>query len=133
MSEKVTLSYNGKSWDYPIVVGTENEKAFEISKLREQTGLITLDNGYLNTGSTKSAITYIDGDKGILRYRGYNIEDLAEKATFPETAYLLIYGELPNEEQLSTFRRLLTENALIHESLLHFFIGIPPNAHPWAR
>lgn len=130
MSEKVTLSYNGKSWDYPVVVGTENEKAFEISKLREQTGLITLDNCYLNTGSTKSAITYIDGDKGILRYRGYNIEDLAEKATFPETAYLLIYGELPNEEQLGTFRRLLTENALIHESLLHFFIGIPPNAHP---
>ncbi len=100
MSDQVELSYKGQKWNLDTITGTENETAFDITKLRAETGLITLDSGYGNTGSTKSAITFIDGNKGILRYRGYNIEDLAQKSTFIETAYLLIYGELPNENQL---------------------------------
>ena len=130
MSDKATLNYNGKSYELPVVEGTENEHGLDISTLRKSSGLVTLDYGYLNTGSTKSSITYVDGEKGILRYRGYSIEDLAEKATFPETAWLLIYGELPNPEQLGHFRTLLTENALLHENLLHFFREMPPSAHP---
>ena len=121
MSDTAILNYDGKKYELPVVTGTENEHGLDVSKLRKDTGLVTLDYGYLNTGSTKSAITYVNGEKGILRYRGYSIEDLAEKATFPETAWLLIYGELPNQEQLSHFRTLLTENALLHENLLHFF------------
>ena len=112
MSDNATLSYNGKSFELPVIEGTEHEHGLDISKLRKDSGLVTLDYGYLNTGSTKSAITYVDGEHGILRYRGYSIEDLAEKATFPETAWLLIYGELPTPEQLAHFRTLLTENAL---------------------
>ena len=130
MSDKATLKYNGKSYELPVVEGTENERGLDISTLRKDSGLVTLDYGYLNTGSTKSSITYVNGEKGVLRYRGYSIEDLAEKATFPETAWLLIYGELPNQEQLSHFRTLLTENALLHENLLHFFREMPPGAHP---
>ena len=103
MSEKATLNYNGKSYELPVIKGTENETGLDISSLRKESGLVTLDYGYLNTGSTKSSITYVDGENGILRYRGYSIEDLAEKATFPETAWLLIYGDLPNPEQLSRF------------------------------
>ena len=127
MSDTAILNYDGKKYELPVVTGTENEHGLDVSKLRKDTGLVTLDYGYLNTGSTKSAITYVNGEKGILRYRGYSIEDLAEKATFPETAWLLIYGELPNQEQLSHFRTLLTEN---HENLLHFFREMPPGAHP---
>ncbi len=130
MTEHVTLKYKNKEYEFPVVSGTENEHAVDITTLRKDSGLITLDYGYLNTGSTKSAITYIDGEKGILRHRGYAIEDLAEKATFPETAWLLIYGELPNAEQLKHFRTMLTENALLHENLLHFFREMPPTAHP---
>ena len=130
MSDNAILSYNGKSIELPVVEGAENEHGLDICKLRKETGLVTLDYGYLNTGSTRSAITYVDGEKGILRYRGYSIEDLAEKATFPETAWLLIYGELPTQQQLSRFRTLLTENALLHENLLHFFRQMPPSAHP---
>lgn len=130
MSDTAILNYDGKKYELPVVTGTENEHGLDVSKLRKDTGLVTLDYGYLNTGSTKSAITYVNGEKGILRYRGYSIEDLAEKATFPETAWLLIYGELPNQEQLSHFRTLLTENALLHENLLHFFREMPPGAHP---
>lgn len=130
MSEQAEISYNGQSWQFPVYTGTENETGIDISTLRAKSGLITLDNGYQNTGATTSAITYIDGDKGILRYRGYPIEELAEKATFPETAYLLIKGELPTQQQLLDFRKTLTENALIHEDMLHFFVGMPPTAHP---
>lgn len=130
MAEKATLHFDGKDFDFPVLTGSESEKAFDISELRKKTGLVTLDYGYLNTGSTKSNITFVDGEQGILRYRGYAIEDLAEKATFPETAWLLIYGELPTEEQLTHFRKMLTENALIHENLLHFFREMPPSAHP---
>lgn len=128
--QNASISYNGQSWDFPVYTGSENETAIDISSLRAKSGLITLDNGYQNTGSTTSAITYIDGDQGILRYRGYPIEELAEKATFPETAYLLIYGELPTSQQLVDFRLKLTQNSLIHEDMLHFFVGMPPTAHP---
>ncbi|MDR1760042.1 MAG: citrate synthase [Fibrobacter sp.] len=130
MSEKVKLIYGSHEYSYPVVTGTENEKGVDISSLRKDSGFVTMDYGYLNTGSTKSSITFIDGEKGILRYRGYNIEDLAEKASFPETAWLLIYGELPTDEQLTAFRRLLTENALVHENLQSFFRAMPPSAHP---
>lgn len=130
MGEKVSLIYKDKTYEYPVITGTENEKAFDTSNLRKETGLITMDYGYQNTGSTKSSITFVNGEEGILRYRGYPIEELAEKATFPETAWLLIYGELPTESQLTLFRRLLTENSLVHENLLHFFREMPPSAHP---
>lgn len=130
MSSTAEIHYQGKRFEFPVITGTENETGIDISALRAKSGLITLDNGYQNTGATTSAITYIDGDAGILRYRGYPIEDLAEKATFPEVAYLLIYGELPSEIQLKQFRRTLSENALIHEDMLHFFVGMPPTAHP---
>lgn len=128
--ETAILDYNGKRLELPVVKGSENEHGLDISKLRKETGLVTLDYGYLNTGSTKSAITYVNGEQGILRYRGYSIEDLAEKATFPEIAWLLIYGELPTQLQMVRFRTLLTENALLHENLLHFFRQMPPSAHP---
>jgi citrate synthase len=121
-----------KSIEMPVVVGTENEPAVDISKLRTQTGYITLDDGYGNTGSCQSAITFIDGEKGILRYRGYTIEELAEKSTFVETAMLLIFGELPTQSQLADFRRILTENEFLHEDLRHNFEGFPPNSPPMA-
>ena len=118
--------------ELPIVVGSEDEKAIDISELRAKTSYITLDNGYMNTGACTSPITYIDGEKGILRYRGIPIEQLAEKATFVETAYLLIYGELPNERQLSKFSSLLSQHAMIHEDMKRFFEAYPGTAHPMA-
>lgn len=130
MQDTAEIRYQGNSWTFPVVEGTEKEKGIDISKLRDQTGLITLDNGYQNTGATQSSITYIDGDNGILRYRGYPIEQLAEQATFPEVAYLLINGELPDPEQLKKFRQKLTENSMIHEDMLHFLTGMPASAHP---
>lgn len=130
MSENAEIRFRGQSWEFPVVEGTEHEKGIDISKLRDRTGLVTLDNGYQNTGATKSGITFIDGDQGILRYRGYPIEELAEKATFPEVSYLLIYGELPTADQLRAFRISLTENSMIHEDMLHFLTGMPPSAHP---
>ncbi len=121
-----------KTIDLPVLVGTENESAVDITRLRAQTGYITLDDGYGNTGSCRSAITFIDGEKGILRYRGYPIEELAEKSTFIETAMLLIFGELPTQSQLAAFRRILTENEFLHEDLRHHFEGFPPNSPPMA-
>lgn len=118
--------------ELPIVVGTENEHAIDIVKLRDQCGYVTLDPGYSNTASCVSAITYIDGDKGILRYRGYPIEQVAEKASFTETAYLLIWGELPTAKQLAEFSNMLTEYELLHEGLRHHFEGFPPYGHPMA-
>ena len=100
MSKSAELHYEGKSYQIPVIEGAENEKALDISRLRAESGLITLDKGFKNTGSTESAITFLDGEKGILRYRGYAIEDLAEKSSFLEVAYLLIYGELPTSEEL---------------------------------
>jgi len=132
MAEKAVLSLNGKTYEFPVVVGTENEHAVDISQLRNQTGYITLDDGYPNTGSCQSTITFIDGEKGILRYRGYPIEELAEHSTFIETAYLIIFGELPTETQLAEFRNHMIEHMFIHEAMRHHFEGFPPHAPPMA-
>ncbi|MHC4442404.1 MAG: citrate synthase [Planctomycetota bacterium] len=132
MDDKATLKLQDKTYELPIVVGTENEHAIDISKLRTQSGYITLDDGYGNTGSCKSNITYIDGENGILRYRGYPIEQLAENSTFVESSYLIIFGELPTKNQLAEFRAMLTEHQFIHEDMRHHFEGFPPNAHPMA-
>lgn len=123
---------DGKTLKLPIVVGTENEKALDITKLRAESGYITLDSGYGNTGACKSAITYIDGDEGILRYRGIPIEQLAEKSSFVETSYLLINGSLPNRSELDTFSESLTRHTLIHEDMKRFYDGFPRDAHPMA-
>ena len=112
MSKKAELKVDGKTYDLPIVEGTENEKALDISSLRSESGYITLDAGFKNTGATKSAITFLDGEKGILRYRGYSIEDLAEKSTFLEVAYLLIYGNLPEKEEFGNFKKQITVSYL---------------------
>jgi citrate synthase len=130
MAKTAQIIYEGKTYDLPIIEGTENENAIDISELLEKTGLITLDIGYKNTGSTKSAITFLDGDKGILRYRGYSIEDLAEKSTFLEVAYLLIFGELPSQEQLTKFTRDITTHTLVHEDIKKILDGFPSASHP---
>ncbi|MGO9244203.1 MAG: citrate synthase [Verrucomicrobiia bacterium] len=132
MSEQAKLEVGGKVYQLPVVVGTENEHAVDITKLRDESGLITLDDGYSNTGSCSSAITFIDGEKGILRYRGIPIEELAEKSTFIEAAYLLIYGHLPTSQELHRFSELLTQNEMLHEDMKFHFEGFPPNAHPMA-
>jgi citrate synthase len=130
--ERAKLTFNGMNMEMPIIEGTEGEKAIDISNLRQETNLITLDVGYQNTGSCMSKITFIDGDSGILRYRGIPIEELAEKASFSEVAYLLIYGNLPNKEEQQLFSSRLTQNSMIHEEMLRFFDGFPPTAHPMA-
>jgi len=132
MSEKATITYSGTSTEFPVVVGSENERGIDISRLRDQTGLITFDDGFGNTGSCSSDITFIDGEKGILRYRGYPIEQLAEKSTFIEVAWLLIYGNLPTSSELRTFSDILTEFQVLHEDMKYHFAGFPPNAHPMA-
>ena len=132
MSEVAKLQIGDQQIDLPEVVGTENERALDISKLRAQTGHITLDEGYVNTGSTTSAITYLDGDQGILRYRGYPIEVIAQRCDFVETSYLLIYGELPNAEQLAKFRTSLRRHTMLHEDMRLFYNGFPRDAHPMA-
>ena len=104
MSEVAKIELEGKSYELPVVTGSENEKAIDISKFRQETGYVTLDSGYKNTGATKSAITFLNGEEGILRYRGYPIEQLAENATFLEVAYLLLYGDLPNKEEYKLFQ-----------------------------
>jgi citrate synthase len=120
----------GKSYQYPTIEGTEGEKAIDIAKLREDSTYITIDSGYKNTGATKSAITFLDGELGILRYRGYAIEDLAAKATFLEVAYLLIYGELPTLEQYRIFETAIRRHTLVNEDMRKIFDGFPVNAHP---
>ena len=132
MSHTCRIELDGKSYDFPTVEGTEHELAVDITTLRDRTGFITLDEGYGNTGSCTSDITYIDGDKGILRYRGIPIEQLAEKGSFVETAWLVIWGRLPTAEELQRFRNRLTANEMLHESLRNHFEGFPPNAHPMA-
>jgi citrate synthase len=132
MSDVAKLRLADKEVDLSVVVGSEGECAVDISKLRGQTGYITLDEGYANTGSTTSAITFLDGDKGILRYRGYPIEVLAERCDFIEVCYLLIYGELPNAEELQTFRTSLRRHTMIHEEMRSFYDGFPRDAHPMA-
>jgi len=118
--------------EVPIIVGTENEKAIDIAQLRAKTGFVTLDPAFMNTASTKSAITFIDGDKGILRYRGIPIEQLAEKSTFVETSFLLVNGHLPKKDELTRFSNLLTRHSLIHEDMKRFFEGFPSTSHPMA-
>src|ERR1041385_7282216 len=128
--DSIGLKLEGRTSKLPIVEGSEKEKALDISALRNDTGYITLDDGYANTGSCTSAITFIDGEQGILRYRGIQIAELAEKSTFVETAYLLIYGQLPNRAELRQFSTLLTENENLHEDMKHHFEAFPANAHP---
>ncbi len=131
-ADKAKVQLDGKTIDLPIVVGTENERAIDISNLRKETGYITLDDGYGNTGSCESAITFIDGEKGILRYRGIPIEQLAQKSTFIETAWLLIWGELPTKAQLASFSEQLTRHAPLHEGLYKHFEAFPSTGHPMA-
>lgn len=130
MSDFAELSVEGKKYQLPIVVGSEGEKALDINKLRDESGYITIDSGYKNTGATKSAITFLDGEKGILHYRGYSIEDLAEKATFLEVAYLLIYGDLPTADQYSKFENAIRRHTIVNEDMRKIFEGFPVNAHP---
>ena len=132
MNDFAELNWDGKKAMLPLIEGSAGERAVDISKLRDQTGLITLDSGYGNTGSCKSAITFIDGEKGILRYRGIPIEELAEQSSFVETAFLIIYGKLPTHAELARFSDLLTTHELIHEDMKFHFEGFPPNAHPMA-
>jgi citrate synthase len=132
MSKFAKLEIDGKTYELPIVEGTENERGINISALRQQTGCIALDDGFANTGSCESAISFIDGEKGVLRYRGIPIEELAEKSSFIETAYLLIYGHLPTRPELRRFSDLLTQNEMLHEDMKFHFEGFPPNAHPMA-
>ncbi|HEX5171573.1 MAG TPA: citrate synthase [Cyclobacteriaceae bacterium] len=130
MSKNAELKIDGKSYPLPIIEGTEQEVAIDIADLRDQTGAITLDLGYKNTGATKSAITFLDGDKGILRYRGYSIEELAERSTFEEVSYLLIFGELPTKEQLDVFSGDIRTHTLVHEDIKKILDGFPSTAHP---
>ncbi len=127
-----SLTVGEKTIQLPTFVGTENEGAIDISKLRQETNYITLDHGYMNTGSCTSAITFLDGEQGILRYRGIPIEQLAEHSNFIETAYLLIYGKLPNRTELTNFRTSLSRHSMIHEDMKRFFDGYPSTAHPMA-
>lgn len=130
MSETAKLDLQGKSFELPVIEGTEQEKAIDINDLRAQTGYITLDSGYKNTGATVSSITFLDGEQGILRYRGYPIEQLAERSDFQEVAYLLIYGELPTKTQLENFSENIKLHTLIHEDMRRFYSAFPTFAHP---
>ncbi len=130
MTKKAELHIDGKIIELPVVTGTENETAIDISRLRAETGVITLDNGFKNTGSTQSGITFLDGEKGVLRYRGYAIEELAEQSSFLEVAFLLIYGELPSSEELTAFEKEISEHTLVHEDVRSILDGFPSKAHP---
>jgi citrate synthase len=130
MEQTAKLIVNGMSYELPLIVGSEGEMALDISSLRQETGLITLDPGYANTGSCKSSITFMDGERGILRYRGYPVEQLAEYSSFRETAYLLINGELPLKKELNQFSVMLNDHSLVHEDMHHFFQNFPRRAHP---
>lgn len=132
MGKTARLDLDGKQYELPVVVGTEGEVGLNVEKLRQDTGCITLDDGYRNTGSCVSQITFIDGDNGILRYRGIPIEQLAEKSSFIETAFLLIHGHLPTSAEMRRLSQLLTENEMLHEDMKFHFEGFPPNAHPMA-
>ena len=132
VSDAAALKFGETEEPLPVIIGTEGEQAVDLSKLRAHTGLITLDEGYVNTGSVASSITYLDGEQGVLRYRGYPIEQVAQNCDFVETAYLLIYGELPTCEQLEHFRYALDRHSLLHEDMRSFYNGFPRDAHPMA-
>ena len=133
MSATAQLKIGENTYDLPVIEGAEGEKAIDISKLRDQSGYVTLDIGYKNTGATKSAITFLDGELGILKYRGYPIEQLAAKSSFIEVAYLLIHGELPTEKELSDFQYEISRHTLVHEDMKKFFDGFPSKAHPMGQ
>src|SRR4051794_960384 len=128
--QQVTLQHAGGTLDLPVVPAAEGNDGIDVSKLLSATGYVTLDPGFVNTAATTSAITYIDGDEGILRYRGYPIEELAEHSSFLEVSYLLIYGELPTPTQLEEFTNRISRHTLLHEDLKRFFDGFPRDAHP---
>ncbi len=130
MSDKALLQYQDKTFEFPVIQGSENELAIDIKTLRAQSGMITIDPGFKNTGSCESAITFLDGEKGILRYRGYSIEDLAEKASFIEVVYLLIFGELPTAEALTTFQKDIVAESHVDEEMKKILDGFPKSAHP---
>jgi len=130
MSDFAEIIYDGKTFQLPVVEGSEGEKAIDISKLRGASGLITIDKGFKNTGATESAITFLDGEKGILRHRGYSIEELADKSSFIEVSYLVIYGELPTQEELAAFKNDITQHTLVHEDVKAILDGFPSKAHP---
>ncbi|MBU1863073.1 MAG: citrate synthase [Candidatus Omnitrophica bacterium] len=129
---KAKFIIDGKEFEYPLIEGTENERAIDISTLRSDTGCITLDYGYMNTGACTSAITYLDGENGVLRYRGYPVEELAEKLEFVSVAYLLVNGKIPNNSERKEWSRLLNKHSIIHEDMRHFFYRYPEHAHPMA-
>ena len=130
MSECATLTVRGQSFSYPLCEGIDGPPGIDISKLRADTGMTTLDTGLLSTATCQSAVTYLDGELGILRYRGYPVEELAARSSFVETAYLLMYGELPNQAQLTNFSSLLNQSSMIYEDMRHFFLAFPNHAHP---
>jgi citrate synthase len=130
MSEKVKLTYNDKEYEFPLLEGTEQEKGIDIKTLRAQTGLITFDPGYKNTGSCQSEITFLNGEEGILRYRGYSIEDLCDKASFIEVAYLLIFGNLPSSKELKSFNKSIKNQSLVDEDIKTILKSFPKSAHP---
>ena len=130
MSDKAILELNGERYEFPLVVGAENEVAIDIKTLRAQTGAVTLDPGYKNTGSCESSITFLNGEKGELRYRGYSIDDLAENASFTQTAYLLIFGEFPTSEQLTKFEADIKAHSEVDSRLLQIIDSFPNSAHP---
>ena len=130
MNKKVEISFQDEKIELPVIIGSENEQAVDISKLRSQTGLITLDRGFKNTGSTSSSITFLDGERGILRYRGYSIEELAQHSSFLEVSYLLINGQLPNVNELHNFKSEITNHTLVAEDVRSILDGFPPRAHP---
>jgi citrate synthase len=132
MTDHARVEIDGTTFEAPIIVGTEDERAIDITRLRTETGHITYDPGYGSTGSVKSAVTYLDGEAGVLRYRGYDIADLAEHSNFLEVSHLLIYGELPSQERYDTFRDSITRHTLLHEDMRRFFDAFPKNAHPMA-
>jgi citrate synthase len=132
MSDHASIEFDGQTFQSTVIEGSEGERGLDIKKLRAETGLITYDPGYANTGSVRSSITFIDGEEGVLRYRGYPIEQLAEEATFLEVAYLLIYGELPNTDQLASFSDSITRHTLLREDMRFFFDAFPSDAHPMA-
>ena len=130
MSKHAELHFEGKTYKIPVIEGTQNEQALDISRLRTDSGLITIDKGFKNTGSTESSITFLNGEEGILQYRGYSIEELAEKSTFIEVAFLLIYAELPTSDQLVKFKESITKHTLVHEDVKSILDGFPSNSHP---
>jgi citrate synthase len=132
VGENARITVDGKALEFPVVTGSEGEKGIDIQNLRAKTGVVTLDPAFMNTASTQSAVTFLDGEKGILRYRGIPIEELGERSSFVETAYLLIYGTLPDRAELEKFSQLLTRHSMIHEDMRRFFDGYPITAHPMA-